>query len=220
MERLFASLVMGLIMALVIVGVTAEDPDQALLLPSSPQPALETGLAGSPTPKVEVGEPPGSDQLPDGCSPERVIGIMIRFVDAFNRGDLVQLAAMFRPEVLDADGTPDPFEAPRPGWFVVADEPGVQADNDEELLAWAVARNANSEHWTLYEVSMAGFWWHGGVSIGFDFLREADDLPIREIGGKGAIDCDDGTIFLWAVGSGPVLPDHLFDPQAAVTVVG
>jgi hypothetical protein len=42
-------------------------------------------------------------------------------------------------------------------------------------------------------------------------------VPARVAVGKGAIDCDDGTVYVWTVGGVEVLPEHLFDPNATVS---
>lgn len=78
--------------------------------------------------------------------PERVVGIVQALIDAINRGDEAQLTALFRPDILDADGTSWTTNQPGPGWFGVegfADGcHGVWVRSGAELAAWAAARHA------------------------------------------------------------------------------
>lgn len=76
------------------------------------------------------------------------------------------------------------------------------------------------ERWTLLKLAMAGYWWQGGVNIGFAVRREAADLPAVVLGGKGAIDCNHETVFMWSMAGPDRLPDDLFEPEATPWGVG
>lgn len=210
--------VVFVLVALTVRGMAGE-PDPAS--PRAASPAVDDrAAAATSTPQVLVSGPPDWEPLPEGCTPERVVGIVLGFVDAFNRGDGERLAALFTPDLRDADGTPTTLNQAEPGWFAVkavGDEPWVDATSDAEMLAWVEARRARGERWTLLQLAMGGYWWKGGVNIGFDVRREADDLPARVVGGKGSVICNssrDGTIYRWNVGPDEVLPDRLFEPGA------
>ena len=93
-----------------------------------------------------MGGPPGWEPLPEGCSPERVVGIVQALIDAINRGDQLRLIALFRPDILDADGTPWTTQQAGPGWFGVEGfaegRHGVWVQSGAELAAWAATRHA------------------------------------------------------------------------------
>jgi len=52
----------------------------------------------------------------------------------------------------------------------------------------------------LRQLEDGGRDWTGGVGIGFTLTRQADDLPEHTVIGKGEIDCEQGTIFVWSMG--------------------
>lgn len=207
-----------LLLATLLAGRAVGEPEVGDPRLAFPSPAEGVRQPATPLPQVLVGQPPAWEPLPTGCEPERTVHVVLDFLDAFNDGDQDRLAALFRPDVLDADGTPDPGDDWRnPGWFSahpIAAAPGVMARDDAELLPWVASRHAQYERWTLLQLFMGGYWWRGSANISFDMQREADDVPAQIVGGKGAIDCDDGTVFLWNVGSTESLPDYLFEPGA------
>jgi hypothetical protein len=222
MQRRLPILAAALVLATLLLGravgsPTADDPSPV----ASPSAADRGGVA-TPVPQVLVGQPPAWDPLPEGCTPERVVGIVQKLIDAINRGDQTRLAALFRPDILDADGTPTTVNRPEPGWFGVeaGTEAGVFVKSSEALVAWAAARHARGERWTLLQLFMGGYWWKGGVNIAYDVRRGADDLPTRVLGGKGAIDCNHGTVFMWTLSGPEVIPDNLFEPEATPAGVG
>lgn len=216
-HRLFI-LTTWLMLAALLVGWAAGGPAAEDGSPATSPVANERGALLTPTPKVLVSGPPGWDLLPEGCSPERVVRIVQALIDAINRGDEAQLTALFRPDILDADGTPWTTNQLGLGWFGVEGfaegRHGVWVRSGAELAAWAAARHARGERWTLLKLAMAGYWWQGGVNIGFAVRREAADLPAVVLGGKGAIDCTHGTVFMWSMAGPDRLPDDLFEPGA------
>lgn len=204
--------------AMTLVVLTTLLLDQAAGVSQTETPTTEDGMVGSPTPQVLIGQPPEWEPLPEVCRPDDVRDAVLEFVDAFNRGDQEQVAALFRPDVLDADGTPDWNDQYRNlGWFSIIgadDETSGFAQNAEDARSVTATRHGRGERWTLLQLFMGGYWWEGGVNISFDIRREADDIPTTIVGGKGALDCDDGTIHTWNMGGPEVLPDYLFEPGA------
>ena len=231
MQRAYPVLAIALVLATLLVGRTAGGPE-AGPRPASPTTAGDRALDATPTPQVLIGQPPGWEPLPEGCSPERVVGIVLALVDAFNRGDRARLAALFRPDILAADGTPGTLNRPQPGLFGVEFRPevdpatdeaglrGVYARNGADLAEWAAKRHARGERWTVLQLFMGGYWWRGGVNIAFNVRREADDLPTHLVGGKGAVDCNHGTVFLWSMGGPPTRLDGPLEPGATPAGVG
>lgn len=213
-----------LMLATLLVGRTAGLPTADEASPVASPAVDERGALPTPTPKLLVGGPPGWEPLPEGCSPERVVGIVQALIDAINRGDQLRLIALFRPDILAADGTPWTTQQAGPGWFGVEGcaegRHGVWVQSGAELAAWAATRHARGERWTLLKLAMGTSWWKGGVNIGFAVRREAADLPAVVLGGKGAIDCTHGTVFMWSMAGPDRLPDYLFEPGATPWGVG
>jgi hypothetical protein len=222
MRHRYPILATMLVLATLLAGRAVGKPTADDAWPASSPSADGQGMAATPTPQLLIGQPPDWEPLPEGCTPERVVGIVQELVDAVNRGDQARLAALFRPDILDADGTPTVYDQPQLGWFgvVVGSDAGVFARSGEELAAWAAARHAHGERWTVLQLFMGGYWWKGGVNISYDVRREADDLAAAVVGGKGAVDCNHGTVFMWTLGGPPVLPEFLFEPGATPEGVG
>jgi hypothetical protein len=126
--------------------------------------------------------------IPAGCGPIEVADLITRFVDAFNRGDERQLVAFFGPEF-------QWFSFSKPhnagGHFV--------AYNRDELPAYFAGRRAKNERLALTRLQLNG----GGASlmhVAYDLEWRADDGS-GEGHGKGAVNCQRGTLTVWSMGS-------------------
>jgi hypothetical protein len=182
----------------VLVVKVGEGPDQ--------RPAATPEAATAPRPQVTVRE--GSGPLPDGCTPEDVADLKMGFLDAFNRGDQAALTAFFPAEA-------KPPGAVEPGEFHWFSAPGFVAYSRDQLLPYFAERHAQHERLQLLQLEVSTSW-HLGVDIVYDIARQADDIPAHVAGGKGAIDCEERTIFVWSMGDHENLPNA----QATLAKVG
>ena len=162
--------------------------------------AVEAGRAADgATPEADVRARAGSGPLPVGCAPNEVADLVVRFLDAVSRGDLAGIAAYFPEE-------PGPGAAADPGfqWYSVTDASAHFVAYDPADLPAHFA--AQHERFRLVEIEVASGW-HGGVDVAFDLVREAEDFPRREVGGKGAIACERQEIIVWSLGDAEVFVD-------------
>lgn len=176
----------------------------ALLLVMVPIRFVEADEAGrvlhaaSPTATVRVRS--GSSPFSAECAPKAVAELVVGFLEAVNRGDPARSAAFF-------PGEPGSGSLDDPGfrWYSVTDAGahGVLYD-PAELPTHFAARAAQHDRFWLVDLQIASAW-HPGVSIVFDVVREADDFPRREVGGKGAVDCVRRQIIAWSLGDVEVL---------------
>jgi hypothetical protein len=104
-----------LVLALVVLGCGGEQGSDGSGGGSRPdQPAtsggagVAEGQAREPATKVLVTSDDPS--LPDGCHPRAIAGLVIGFIDAFNRGDQERLSRLF----FISEG-PSPRTSPRGG---------------------------------------------------------------------------------------------------------
>lgn len=207
---------MGLVVALtLVVGSTIPFAFQALAVnnrqgapdasppPATPRPPV-SGPGGAP--QVRLRPPPDGLPLPAGCDLDRVVAIATGFLDAFSRGDRAALAAIIPDE---AGGDAFPGEG-RFGWLSVYGPTGGLAKSQAEVIAYARARHGKHERIRLRQIEASGSWWDSGVDVVFDLTREADDLPAQATGGKGTLDCVEGTIVVWSIGEREVVPDDWF----------
>lgn len=194
----------------------------------SHQPALSAapseGKLSTPAASVSKGDiqtrlrpEPDGLPLPNGCNLNQVVAIATGFVGAFNRGDTAALAGFIPAEPLRAE----PVGPGKFGWLSVTGASDI-ARTRAEVVAYATLRHAHGERWRLLQLEVSGSWWDPGVDFLFDMDREADDLPLSHVGGKGVLNCGDGTIAVWNVGDREVLPDAWFvpSPPGAATPVG
>lgn len=151
--------------------------------------------------------------LPAGCTVQMVVDVLLGFIDAFNRGDTEAAIAYFPIEegFISEPNAPTLFS-----WFAVGGgpdtfNPGFIAHNREELRPYLTERHAQRERLYLLQVDMGGAW-DGKVHYTFDVMRQADDIPTHEAGGKGIADCDQSKIILWNLSDRPSLPDFLNPP--------
>lgn len=171
---------------------------------SSPAtPARATAIASRvvvPTIKARNAHP-----FPAGCdSAEGVARLVTDFFDTFNRGDQDHLPRFFPEQAGRAGQAGDRHSFQ---WYSVTEgnpQHGGRhfvAYNRPTLLAYLAARQQHHERLQLLALDASGGSWHGGVDIGYTLSRQADDLPERMVTGKGAINCDNQTIFVWSMGS-------------------
>jgi hypothetical protein len=183
------------------------------------------GTATSGDASVSGGEAPASAtevivtsddaSLPDGCGTREIAGLVIEFVDAFNRGDGERLSQLFF--VSEGPSPPDFSEAGYYpwSWYSVSEigvggriEDGFVTYNQGEMLRYFAERHRQGEQLGLIKVSST----HAGlleeesnVGIVYVLTRDAEDLapglggPSRIAFGKGAINCESRRIFAWSM---------------------
>jgi hypothetical protein len=135
------------------------------------------------------------------CQPREVAQLLVRFFDAFNENDQVQLARMFGPQAHRDLGSPG-FR-----WYSVTEGDPSQggrhfvAFHSNDALAYFDERHQQSERLDLHALDLAPT-----GDIGFVATRQANDLPPGPDGGewpligKGRIDCAAKTIDVWSMG--------------------
>lgn len=153
--------------------------------------------------------------LPDGCDTRQIAGLVIEFVDAFNRGDGERLSRLFF--VSEGPSPPDfsgagyyPWS-----WYSVSEigeggriQDGFVTYDQRDLLHYFAERHRQGESLRLIKVSST----HAGlleeennVGIVYVLTRDAEDLapelggPSRIASGKGAINCESRQIFAWSM---------------------
>jgi hypothetical protein len=187
--------------------------------PQPDEPLAEGGVdvsrerGGAPSTEVIVTSDDAS--LPEGCNTRQIAGLVIEFVDAFNRGDQGRLSRLF----FVSEG-PSPSDFSEAGyypwsWYSVSEigedgliEGGFVTYDQNELLRYFARRHAHGERLRLIKVSST----HAGlleeennVGIIYVLTREAEDLApglggsARIAFGKGAINCESRQIFAWSM---------------------
>ncbi len=158
------------------------------------------GLAGATS---------GSPGTANPCSTNDVRQVVVRFIDAFNRGDIAQLDQLVYQR-FSLYATNAPGERLNP-----------QAHDRNNLMAYFAARHQQHEHLALISMDLtytnsseAGFW--------FRVMRSADDgLPPTRYSGKGGVQCAAMPISLtiWAMSPEPWSPIELLPVVAALILV-
>jgi hypothetical protein len=204
-----------LVLALLVLGC-GKDPGHDTQ-PSEPEgdgaggPAVQPGR--EPTTKVIVTSDDAS--LPDGCHPRQLAGLVIDFIDAFNRGDQERLSRLF---FISEGPSPPDFSEGRYypwSWFSVSEvgeggriENGFVTYDQGDLLRYFAERHRHGESLGLVKVSstQAGLLGEeNNVGIVYVLTRDAEDLepglggPARIASGKGAINCQSQRIFVWSM---------------------
>jgi hypothetical protein len=145
---------------------------------------------GVPT---RVGVPPPKSEQPKLCTKEEVETLVVRFIDAFNRGDLSALDSVFAQE-------PD-FE-----WYST-DAPGERftplANDRSSLVPYFASRHAVGER-----LALRSFRFNGNSStpygnFEYGLSRSAEDVAPTPYYGKGAAFCyryRSDVIFVWSMG--------------------
>ena len=133
----------------------------------------------------------------------------MRFIDAFNRGDIAQLDQLvYQRFSLYATNAP-------------GERLNAQAHDRDNLMAYFAARHQQHEHLALISMDLtytnsseAGFW--------FRVMRSADDgLPPTRYSGKGGVQCAAMPISLtiWAMSPEPWSPIERLPVVAALILV-
>jgi hypothetical protein len=155
------------------------------------------------------------EALPEGCRPRPVAELVIRFLDAFNRGRQDELSSAFF--VSEGPSPPDfsPVGYESWSWYSstqIGDGGKVEhhftTSNQAELLNYFARRHRQGESMRLLKVSLT----QTGLldeesNVGFVFVvtRRAPDLPpnlggpARIAYGKGALNCENLRIFAWTM---------------------
>ncbi len=138
-------------------------------------------------------------ELPLGCRPWQMAGLITQFFAAFNRGDTHRLAAFFPQEFETSD------VYPAGEWYSVKGDRGVVAYDTPSLLRYLKQRHHARERLALIEVEVTRAWSKGHVGLSFLLIRRADDLrPLPEnetpnYVGKADVDCGNQTFGVWSI---------------------
>jgi hypothetical protein len=167
---------------------------ETLAVPVLPATAGPPAPEPFPPPPAQVRLRAGGPLAPD-CNADDVARLVTGFLDAFNRGDLPALAGFFPAEAARR-GVSEPGKF---NWFSVSGVAGVTAYSRDEVFPYVAERHSRHERLELLQLEVAESW-HPGADIVFDVARRADDVPAHVAGGKGAVDCQNRTIFVWSMG--------------------
>ena len=215
-----AVLVFVLVFTLVALGCGGEQNPEGSGGDSRPAGPVTNGGAGvaqgeARAPATEVLVTSDDPTLPEGYHPREIAGLVIDFIDAFNRGDQERLSRLF----FISEG-PSPPDFSEKGyypwsWYSVSEvgaggriEDGFVTYDQGELLRYFAERHAQGEHLELLKVSstQAGLLEEeSNVGIVYVLTRDARDLepelggPARIAIGKGAINCESRRIFAWSM---------------------
>lgn len=140
-----------------------------------------------------------------GCDNAAMTALVARFLDTYNAGDQARLLAFFPAQAatrgVSKAGEERYFQR---YWDVrkpsLRDEDGFAAYTRDDLPPYWAQRHAQHDYLQLRRLQYCGGDWTGGVGFVFELTRHADDLPTHTVVGKGEIDSDQGTIFVWSMG--------------------
>ena len=144
------------------------------------------------------------------CSTNDVRQVVERFIDAFNRGNLVQLDQLVSDQLFSWYSTDAPGER-----F------GVEAKNRGTLMAYFAARHQQHERLALNSLDV-GFTNDRAGGFTFSVTRSADDgLPPTRYGGKGEVQCaiKPISVHVWSMARWPWSPIELLPVGAALLLV-
>ena len=203
-----------LILAFVALGCGGEQESGNAPRPDKPVAggAEVSGNGASPGKVVVTSD---DDSLPDGCNTRQIAGLVMEFVDAFNRGDGESLSRLFF--VSEGPSPPDfggagyyPWS-----WYLVSEvgeggriKNGFVTYDKGELLRYFAERHSKGERLSLLKVSSTQTGVldeENNVGIVYVLTRDAEDLdpalggPGRIAFGKGAINCESRQIFAWSL---------------------
>jgi ketosteroid isomerase-like protein len=146
----------------------------------------------------------------NACSPNDVRQLVERFIDAFNRGDLVQLDHLVSDQLFV--------------WYAT-DAPGerfkAEAEDRSTLIAYFAARHQQHERLALNSLDVT-FTNDRAGGFTFSVTRSADDgSPPSRYDGKGEVQCATRPISLgvWAMARQPWSPVELLPVAAAVILL-
>lgn len=134
--------------------------------------------------------------LPQGCNPDEVAQLIMRFLDAFNKGD---------QEILEGF-----FALAGERWFsdTISEEEHFTTYTQAELLDYFTLRHQNNDRLQLIKVNVSPRGLRE-ADITFQMTREADDIEPgkngrnRYVQGKGAIFCRTQKFMVWSMGTAP-----------------
>lgn len=178
-----------------MVGVLALQPACDAAASSRAEPASPTATSSTTTPRpsqtVRVTRDDHSG--PETCRPLKVGELIVSFFGAFNEG-AVDAAAYFSPEMQ---------------WYSVSEWTRARGKrhfvsygyDPAKMHSYFQRRASHNEHLRLFEIDVDFEQERNLGHVGYSLARTADDLPrSRPIAmGKGAIDCDSGTIAVWSM---------------------
>lgn len=142
-------------------------------------------LATSPSPSAFVAPIARSAAESTACARS----VLTAFIDALNRGDSVELMTYF--STTRGRGT---FQ-----WFYTPGTPAY-GPSISQLPAYFSRWHAAGERWRLVDVNAsASPGWHGGIDFAMEVERAWLDRSMVSLG-KGALDCDERTIFVFGLG--------------------
>ena len=180
-----------------------------------PRPDDRAGIPGTRASATEVIVTSDDASLPDGCDTRQSAGLVIEFVDAFNRGDGERLSRLF----FISEG-PSPPDFSQAGyypwsWYSVSEvgeggriEDGFVTYDKGELLRYFARRHQQGERLNLIKISSTSsgiLEEEDNVGLAYVLTRHAGDLapglggPFRIAFGKGAINCERRQIFAWSM---------------------
>ena len=140
-----------------------------------------------------------------GCDNAAVTGVVERFLDAYNAGDQARLLAFF-PAQAATHGHLVRGEERFFQWYSdtrkpsLRDEDGFAAYTRDELPPYWALRHAQHDRLQLRRFQDCDRNWDGNLAFVFELTRQADDLAMHSVVGKGEIDDAHGTIVLWGMG--------------------
>jgi hypothetical protein len=209
-----AKILAVLLLALVVLGCGGEQESGERFEPEAPETG-EAGVSGDGASPTKVIVTSDDASLPDGCNTRQIAGLVIDFVDAFNRGDQERLSRLFF--VSEGPSPPDFSEAGYYpwSWYSVSEvgesgriENGFVTYDQGELLRYFAERHSKGERLRLIKVSstQAGLLdEENNVGIVYVLTRDAEDLdpglggPSRIAFGKGGVNCESRRIFAWSM---------------------
>jgi hypothetical protein len=142
--------------------------------------------AAAPAPVVVTRD---SIDLPAGCSPRQVAGLLLRFASAFDDGDRAELERLFAP----AGARPPSFR-----WFTTGD---VRILRRRDLVPQLLALRARGERLRIRDLDVGRSRVAGSVAIGLSLLRTTAG-GTRAAHGKAEIECAHGRFYVWSTGDG------------------
>jgi hypothetical protein len=189
--------------AFLLIACNANPTRDVSQMPTTPPTLASTPSATAPSDadlEAQVIVTRDAGTLPAECSIRKVAATLLRFVDAFNRGDQQQLADVFGRHARYTMSEGGGQESAR-RFFETGDQ--------SELLPYFAERHQKGEQMRLLSVDTGSvLGWHGGVDFAYGLARQAEDLPgsPKHIAiGKGTMTCPQRKIYLLTMGSGAIL---------------
>lgn len=149
----------------------------------------------------------GHDDAPDGCTVDDVGGLVIAFLDAFNSGTIGNRVDEF---IASAD---------RFAWFSVDERQDSDAFDRASLGDFLQAWSDTGEVLRLVDMDTEYELARNITHIAFNVERSgsAPSGSGVAVAGKGAVDCESGTIMVWSMGTTHPDPPALCQPPPDTT---